>query len=148
MKAFLKRLFFGPRGRAIEHPVFGKMTLIETKSGAYWEAELRLDGESIGVGVETVSGEEPTQTQEQFYRKVTGDLTAAFARAAPAIAPRYEESAKKPIPADWRTAFKFTGLSIPVNGDDQNKWDLAFDCIDVGHMFTCYFEHGRPVGVS
>jgi hypothetical protein len=148
MKAFLKRLWFGPTQRSIDHPVFGKITLMETKSGAYWEAELELNGEVIAVGIETADGEEPTPEQERFYREITCNLTAAFARASPAIAPRYQEWVKKPPPSEWESAFTFAGLSIPVNGDDKNKWELQFDSIEVGHMFTCYFEDGKPVGVT
>jgi hypothetical protein len=151
MKAFLTRLLFGSPARTIEHPIFGKATLVETKSGAYWEAEPELDGETIGVGIDTVSGEEPTTEQVRFYREITRDLTAAFARAAPAIATRYEEWERKPLPTDWRTVFKFAGLSVPMNGDDKRKWDIAFDCVAGranGHMFTCYFENGSPVGAS
>ena len=151
MKAFLKRLLVGTPARTIEHPIFGRATLVETKSGAYWEAEPELNGEAIGVGIDTASGEEPTTEQVRFYREITRDLTAAFARAAPAIEDRYREWEGKPLPPDWRAVFKFAGLSIPVNGDDKLSWDIAFDCLAGradGHMFTCYFENGSPVGVS
>src|SRR5688572_8685428 len=111
MKAFLQRLFFGPPTRTIDHPIFGKATLIETKSGAYWEAEPQLGGGTVAVGIETISGEDPTPEQERFYRDITADLTAAFNRAAPALVPRYTEWVGQPFPPDWRHAFKFVGLS-------------------------------------
>lgn len=130
--------------------MFGKAALFKTKSGAYWEAEPQLDGRAINVGIETSNGEEPTSAQVQFYQDVTRDLAAAFARAAPALVPRYQEWVGQPLPSDWRSAFKFVGLSIPLNGDDKNPWDISFDCLTDrrGHMFTCYFENGNPVEVS
>lgn len=150
MNGFLRRLFFGPEGRSIVHPLFGKIILFKFKSGSYWEAEPILGGETIGVAIESANGEEPTAEQVRFYREATGDLEKTFAAAAPLLVPRFEEWTRQSFPSDWRAAFSFSHISIPIGGDPNSPWDVGFELTlaDDGHLFTCYFENGEPVSVS
>ena len=150
MKAFLRKLFFGPDGRSSVHPLFGKIILFEFKAGSYWEAEPTLNGEKIGVAIESVSGEEPTVEQERFYLDATADLSSSFSVAAPALVPRFEEWTKLPFPTDWRSVFRFSHISIPIGGDHNNPWDIGFELTlpKDRHLFTCYFENGQPTNVS
>lgn len=150
MKKFLKRLLFGPEPLTIEHPVFGKALLINTKSGPYWEAEPQFGNETLGVAIETVGAEPPTDVQASFYLGVTRDLDSAFAKAAPLLIPEYEKWIKQRFPASWRTAFQFSGMSVPLEGNINNPWELQFECLTEkqGQLFTCYFEQGSPRNVS
>ena len=132
------------------HLVFGKMLLFQAKKGAYWEAEPMLAGEPFSVAIETTGDAPPSDAQVHFYELLTSDPDATFARAKSLLVPEYEEWMKAPFPANWRTAFKFVGMSVPMDGDESNAWDLSFDCLTdkSGHMFTCYFEEGQAKYVT
>jgi len=144
--SFLSRLFFGNPPRRIEHPVFGEALLMSTKHGSYWEAETDVSGKPFTVAIETTGEQEPTQAQAEFFKKFTSDRNLAFNRASELLVPEYVKWAREPFPTDWRDGFVFTGMSVPLDGDDRNPWDLSFECLKDrdGHLFTCTFENGRP----
>jgi len=148
--SILRRLFFGREPQQLQHPVFGKLLLITTKTGAYWEGEPTVEGESIGLALETTKGEPPTEQQVEFYQRIINDLDATFSLAAPLLVPEYEKWLRAKFPENWREAFKFSGVSVPVGGLSSNPWELSCECISdrAGHLFTCYFEHGIPTHVS
>jgi hypothetical protein len=145
--SFLSRLF---GMKEALHPILGKLLLIKGKHGAYWEAETTVFGNPCGLAIETKGEALPSDAQLGFYLQIIDDLDAAFARAAPLLVPQYEEWTGLPFPAEWRSAFRFVGMKIPLEGRDTNPWNLSFDCLTdkAGHMFTCYFEHGRPSYVT
>ena len=109
-----------------------------------------MNGERFAVIIETTGETPPSERQIQFYESIVGDADAAFARAATLLAPEYENWTRRTFPEQWRDAFKFVGMSVPLEGLDTNPWDLSFGCITdkEGHMFTCYFEAGRPSRVT
>ena len=142
----LYRLFFGNPPRRIEHPVFGEALLMSLKQGSYWEVETEVGGKPFTVAIETIDEQEPTPAQAEFFRRFTDDPNLAFDRASALLIPEYVKWVREPFPANWRDGFVFTGMSVPLDGDDHNPWDLSFECLKDrdGHLFTCTFEDGNP----
>ena len=139
---------FGPKP-SIEHPVFGKLTLLRGNKGPFWMHDsYTQDDPSISVG--TVNEEPPSQKQVAFYQRITSDLDAAFAKVAPHVVPEYEKWMKRPFPNNWREAFLFAGIGVPLDGNGDNPWDLTFELRtdNKGFLFNCYFENGRVVHVG
>jgi hypothetical protein len=147
---FLKRFVFRADPKRIEHPVFGTALLMETESGPYWEIETVVWGKPFTVIIDTQGDEEPTLDQIDFYRRLIDDPDAAFAFASKLLIKEYEKWTGESFPPDWRTAFAFVCLSIPLLGDPRNAWDLSFDCLtdSAGHQFTCFVENGEPSYVT
>lgn len=132
---FLRRILFGCESWQLQHPVLGKLMVTSTKPGAYWEGELTVEGESIGLAIEPMNGERPTKQQVEFYQKITGDLEATFGLVAPLLAREYEK---------WLRA------EFPVERLSSNASELSNECVSdrTGRLFTCYFERGIPTLVS
>lgn len=143
---FLSRLLFGEPPRRIEHPVFGEALLMPAKQGSYWEVETEVEGKPFTVAIETTGDQEPSQAQTEFFKRFANDPDLAFARAAALLIPEYVKWAREPFPPNWREGFVFTGMSVPLGGDERNPWDLSFECLKDrgGHLFTCTFENGQP----
>jgi hypothetical protein len=143
--SFLWRLF-GKLPKYVEHDVFGKCLFMRAKAGGYWECETVLNGSPFTVIIETFQEAPPSAEQSQFYREIVGDPDAAFERGASLLVQEYIEWTGQPFPASWTTAFKFVGMTVPLEGSATNDWDLSYDCLsdDARHMFTCYFVGGRP----
>lgn len=148
--SFLSRIFGRRAEPTLQHPVFGTLLLISTKTGAYWEGEPLVGDQTIGLAIETSGEAPPTEAQVRFFQNTVANLDAAFNLAAPLLVSRYEEWTRGKFPRSWRDAFKFAGISVPLDGVETNDWELTFECIrdEDGHLFTCYFENGRPAHVS
>ena len=142
----LSRLLFGKPPHRIEHPVFGEALLMSAKQGSYWEVETDVAGKPFTVVIETTDDQEPSQAQAEFFKKFTDDPDMAFSRASVLLVPEYVKWAREPFPTKWRDGFAFTGMSVPLDGDERNPWDLSFECLKNrhGHLFTCTFENGQP----
>lgn len=145
--SFLKRLF-GPKP-SIDHPVFGKLTLLRGKKAPFWMHDSYTD-EDPAISIETVNEDPPSEEQVLFYQRITGDLDATFALVASDIVPMFEKWMKRPFPSNWRAAFHFAGVGIPLRGNPNNPWDLTFELHleNKGFLFNCYFENGRVVHVG
>jgi hypothetical protein len=148
--SFLRRLFFGRDPQELLHPVFGKLLLIPTKKGAYWEGEPIFDGQSVGLAIETIEGSPPSEAQVQFFQRTISDLDAAFNLASPLLVPEYERWVRAKFPDQWGKAFKFSSMAVPLGGVVTNPWELSYECLTdkSGKLFTCYFEDGKPVNAS
>jgi hypothetical protein len=146
----IKRFFGAVQPQQFHHPVFGKLLLMNTKKGSYWEAETNVNGETISVSIEAMNDALPSEEQTHFYNELVGDIDKVFAKAAPLLVPEYEKWTSSAFPDNWRDAFKFVGVSVPLAGLGTNPWQLSYDCLTdkAGHMFTCYFENGNPTYVS
>jgi hypothetical protein len=144
------RIFGGRKQPELQHPVLGKLLLISTRTGSYWEGEPLVGARSIGLAIETAGGEPPSEAQLRFVQKTIGDLDAAFGLASPLLIPRYEEWIGKTFPTSWRDAFTFAGMSVPLDGVSSNDWELSYESCasEAKHLFTCYFEKGKPAHVS
>jgi hypothetical protein len=134
------------------HPYFGDIVLFAFKDTdrSYWEAELECEGNPIGVGINAPDRGEPSESQIQFARRIIAEPDAAFGWAEPLLALEFERWHKKPLPPEWREALKFVGFTVPTDGNEQNEWDLSYESLSdsSGHMFTCYFNGGKPVSVT
>ena len=147
---FLARLLFGKPPRRIAHPVFGEALLMSAKNGSYWEVETEVDGKPFTVAIETVNDQEPSPAQVEFFKRFSGNSDLAFQRASGLLIQEYEKWVRQPFPNDWREGFAFTGMSVPLDGDDAKPWELSFECLNDrgGHLFTCTFENGSPKEVK
>jgi hypothetical protein len=146
----LKRLLLGSPAVRIDHPVLGKALLMKTKAGAYWEADPRVEGKAFSLTIETRDAEPPSIAQVEFFQRFARAPDYAFAFARPLLVAEYEKWMREPFPSNWREAFEFVGITVPLDGDERQPWDIAFDCLRDrdGHMFSCYIEDGKPSYVT
>ena len=136
--------------RELEHPYFGRMRYFEGKDQAgYWEAEVPI-AEPPGKASVTLNGlpDGPTPAEEAFCREALADLDALFDRCREAFAPRYEEWAQEPMPADWRGPFELDGISVPPGGDDSGEWEVCYFVEPANHWFTAHFASGEVESVA
>lgn len=134
------------------HPFFGEMTYFGFKknNNGYWECEVACEDRYVSVIINSPIETAPTLAHVEFAQSIINDLDATFDLAKSKIVPMFEEFPGTPFPKNWREAFLFTGMEIPLEVDTNNNWELSFECLldKEGHTFTCYFENGKPVGVS
>jgi len=117
---------------------------------SYWEAELDFEGEKVGVAIDAPDRAEPTQLQVGFAKNILEHPDQAFAKAEALLVHEYEKWHEAPFPGYWRSAFRLVGMTIPVEGDESEAWDLSYESLNDphGHQFTCYFEGGEPSHTS
>ena len=120
---------------------------MSAKHGSYWEVEAEVGGRFFTVAIETTGDQEPSQAQAEFFKRFSDDPNLAFSRASALLVPEYVKWVCEPFPVNWRDAFVFTAMSVPLGGDERNPWDLSFECLKDrgGHLFTCTFENGQPI---
>ena len=88
--------------------------------------------------------------QVEFFQRFAHALDDAFEFARPLLVRANETWMREPVPANWREALECVGLTVPIDGDERQPWDISFDCLKDrdGHMFTCHIEDGRPSYVT
>lgn len=133
----------------LQHPVFGKISLEQGKSGPYWAHEAYDDNE-LAISIETRGDLPPTDRQVEFFQRIVRNTDKIFAMTADLIAPRYEGFFRAQIPSDWREALRLCSVGVPLEGAETNDWDVTFESLtnNSGFLFTCYFEKGAPSHVS
>lgn len=133
----------------MEHPVLGKLKLLQGKNGPYWMHD-SYTYDDPAISIDTVDEQPPSDEQVAFYQRIASDLDTTFARVAPSVVPEYEKWLKRPFPSNWRDAFTFAGIGIPLEGKEGNPWDLTFELLTdkLGYLYTCYFENGQLVHVG
>ncbi len=48
------------------------------------------------------------------------------------------------FPQDWREALALSGLSVPLDGNDQLPWELSFEAKVLNNqLFSCKFKSGK-----
>jgi hypothetical protein len=134
------------------HPYFGKIVLFAfgDSDKSYWEAELDFEGEQIWIALNAPDKCKPTESQVIFVKNILENPDQAFAKAAPILVQEFETWHKEPFPEHWRSAFKLVGMTIPMDGNESEAWELSYDSLKdpTGHQFTCYFERGKPSHAS
>jgi len=134
------------------HPYFGNMLLFAFKNSdkSYWETEIDFESHRLSVSIDSPDLTEPSKPQIDFARQIIAGPDVALSRALPLLAPEFERWHNKPLPADWRAALKLMGFTVPVNGNDNNEWELSFESLwdAEGHLFTCTFIDGEPKTIS
>jgi len=134
------------------HPYFGEMTYYGFKknNNGYWECEVACEGSFLSVIINSPTETLPTSEHVDFVQSIIDDLDATFNLTQSKIVEMFEKFLEIPFPEDWKKAFLFTGMEIPLDADPRNNWELSFECLldKEGHYFTCYFENNVPVGVS
>ncbi|MBK6616682.1 hypothetical protein [Ottowia sp.] len=141
-----KRLLFGKPPLRITVPVLGECLLMETKRGSYWEVETEVSTKPFTLMIETTGSAAPTTLQVAFFKQFCEAPTMAFHRAKGLLVPGYEDWTRQQFPQRWEDAFDFVGMTVPLDGNERNPWDLSFECLrDRGrHHFCCTFEQGNP----
>lgn len=149
MLKFLKRLFSGPPIPSLDHPVFGRLALDGGERGPYWMHDSYSD-DDLSISIETVGEEPPSEAQIRFFKAVTGNWDAMFERVSADVVAKYQGYVRKPFPQHWRSALRPGGIGVPLAGDENNPWDVAFVCEtdNLGFVFTCWFEGGKLNGVT
>lgn len=146
----LSSLFGSSPPVTLAHPVFGALTLDRGAGVPCWVHEVYEGEEGLAISIDTRNSEEPTQGQVEFFERITSDLDRAVQPLLPQLAVSHEEMHGKALPSDWRLAFKLAGMRVPLDGDANFDWDIAFECLtdNSRFLYTCYFEEGRLVHVS
>ena len=149
MLSRLRDLFRGAKAPTLSHPVFGEISLHRGKKGPYWMHEAYERGD-LTISIESRTGEPPSEAQVHFYVALTTDWNATYERVSSLLVPRYEQFLRKPFPTEWQSALIPAGVGVPIDGSNDNPWDVTFECItdDLGYLLTCYFEGGSPSGVT
>ncbi len=134
---------------ALDHPVFGKISLEQGKRGPYWMHDAYGDNE-LAISIETQGDLHPTDQQVEFFERIVNDPDQVFSRAAHLIAPKYHDFFRAPLPENWRESFRLCGAGVPLGGLEANDWDISFESLvnNTGFIFTCHYEQGVPVHVS
>lgn len=137
-------------GHRIEHPVLGEAVYFKAKLGSYWEVETEVGDVPFTLIVDAESRVEPSEAQVAFFQRYASEPDLAFAKAAPLLAPEFERWVKRPLPSEWQRELSFVGMSVPMNGDEQLKYELSFEGprgTGTAH-FVCTLEHGVPTKVE
>lgn len=133
-------------------PYFGDAILFTFRetNQSYWEAEIKCEGKPVCVIINAPDCGEPSKEQTDFARQIVSEPDTAFSRGETLLAREFEQWHKKPLPPDWRTAFKFVGFTVPAEGNNHNDWELSYESLwdPKGHVFTCYFNGGKPTSVT
>lgn len=136
----------------VNHPYFGDMILFAFKKSdkSYWEAEIEFESHRLRVSIDSPYLKAPSKQQIDFARQIVAEPDVTLSKTLPLLAPEFERWHNKPLPADWRAALKFIGFTVPVDGDDNNEWELSYESLwdAEGHLFTCTFIEGEPKNVS
>jgi hypothetical protein len=130
--------------REVAHPFFRNLIYFGSKNATecYWEAELPLAGQTVGVNM-TGTSNGPTSEEEEFCRRILSDPEALFAMCRSAFEPKFERWAKRPLPAAWSSEFKLDGFQVPLRGDLSEPWEVCYFVQAAGHYFTAVFETGK-----
>lgn len=146
---FIKNLLSGKRPKRISHPVIGKAFLVESEYGSYWQAEPQVAGRRFSLAIYTIGCQEPTEPQIELFQRYARDMAVAFAKASALLIGEYEKNVLPPFPASWQEASQLVGMSVPLDADETNPWDLSFECLHDRRrsIYTCSFEAGTPTEV-
>ncbi|HEU4460709.1 MAG TPA: hypothetical protein VFR90_16435 [Methylibium sp.] len=147
--SFFKRLFASNAPKRLDHPVFGEAVFIEAKLGSYREAEVDIGEDCLFVAIDAPDQQEPTQSQVEFYERIMAMPDQTFSLVQSVLVPAFENWSKTHFPKDWREVLKLSGLSVPVDGNNNLLWELSFEAKVLNkQLFTCRFESGKPVQVE
>lgn len=149
MVNWLKRIWNGPAVAKVEHPLFGTPELTTIRGKESWDGDsVPFEGRTIAVYVNTSGSQVPTDAQVQFFREVTGNLSAMFQHVASILIPAYEEI-YGPLKGPWNDTFEFVGIEIPLDANPGNPWLLQFETPKQrADLFTVYFRNGSPAEVG
>lgn len=134
----------------IEHPVLGEGVLFKTKSGNYWGIETESAGQPFLLSINTIDEQPPNDQQVAFFLRFARSHDAAFEIAAPLLVPEYERLIRMSFPTQWREAFQFVAMTVPLAADERLDWDLSFECLQDNdcHHFNCLIQGGRVVDLQ
>lgn len=136
----------------LEHPFLGKMLLIasKTKPNSYCETAVELGRGRIEAFVNAPDRSPPSDAQVTFAREFLADLDRSVGPALPLVAERYRDLYGRRLPRTWRATLRRNAFEVPAGGDPTNPWSPSLDATgdSAGHVFTCYFEGGRPANVT
>lgn len=147
---FLRWLFGTESGHRIEHPVLGEAVYFKAKFGSYWEVETEVAGTPFTLIVDSEDRAEPSQAQVAFFKRYAAEPGLAVAKVLPLLTPEYERWTKRPFPGAWQNELFFVGMSVPLNGDEQLKYELSFEGPrgpDSAH-FVCTVVNGAAATIE
>lgn len=134
----------------MKHTVFGEAVYMKAKHGSYWEVDTEVQGSPFSLSIDVENREEPTQAQVAFFERYAADPDLAFVKVAPLLVPELERWTKRPFAGDWRTELSFVGMSVPIDANEQSKYELAFEAPRAAGTphFACMVEHGAVTYVE
>ena len=146
----IRKLFHLTADPVTVAPTFGELTLVPGAKGPYWLHEVPKGMSGLTISICTRAGELPTKDQVRFFEAIVSNEEATYARVGARLNSEHEKMHHKGVPADWRLAFKLSGITVPLDGDALTPWDITYKCLTDGtlYLYTCYFDKGAVDHVS
>jgi len=146
-----KEFLFSKKEKVIErqHEYFDVLWLWPKGSHTCWEANININGESIGIHTEDDEPieeyREPNDSEVSFCIYTVKDLSGLYHKALPAIREAWKDwGSGKVLAEEWSLEFLLDGFSVPINGDVNNYWGVVYYSKTAGHYFCIGFNNGTP----
>ena len=140
--------------RTVPHPVYGEVRLTGTRLrpedpiGGIWKVTYPPEVVPNPITVDFPSpGELPIAEDIEQLDQLVHDLDGLFERCRAAVAPVYEQVVEKPLPADWRSAFRLDGFRLADLEEDDPVLEVSYWCEDALHWFNIELRGATVIGV-
>ncbi len=105
----------------------------------FWQAELIFEptGQEICLNI-NAGLEGPSDGHVKFYEWFKENYETEFLRVSSFLIDEYETWFKKKMEGPFIKDFEFSSLTLPRDGNIQNNWEIAFECMadPDQHLFT------------
>lgn len=134
-----------------DHEYFTRLWLWPQGEHTRWEAEYDLESKysngTIGLHAEDnyhlSLHPEPTNEEIDFAKVYLSNLELLFPEVLTGAKQGWCEWFKEELPENWETQFTIDGFSVPVSGNNNNKWGVMLYCDKAGHYFDISIENGH-----
>jgi hypothetical protein len=131
------------------HPILGPMS-VDIQRGettGLWQCWEKIETPRGLIEVHALSPKSgPTEPQIAFFRDVCDRIHDIEADLATFLEAEYFRNW---APNGTRKPLKWIGITLPVNGDRRERWDLTFETNnEAGNLLSVYFKDGAPAFVT
>lgn len=152
MLKILKNIIGMGKTKEMQHPYFGHLKYIKSKSYpyCYWEGTKTMTKQSALIALRIHADEQgPSREQETFFREIIRDLNPIVHNFSEIVKPHFEVWTQKDYADNFLKEFVCTGMNIPINGNRKNDWEITFTQIsDSNFVFSVFFENGSAVNTD
>lgn len=119
--------------RVESHPRLGELRYTGRRSRpgdhvtGVWKLQPAGFDRPFGVDFPTM-GDTPTPETLAQLEQILADLDSLFERARPKVRIVYERMVEKPLPAEWRDAFKLDHVHLPDLEEKEPEWQVQYWC--------------------
>ncbi len=134
-----------------KHQTLHRLWLFPKGDHTRWEAEVDVVSEysdkSIGIFAEdnynSAKESAPTDAEVAFCKRYIFDLRQLFLKSKDGVAEAWKEWFRAELPKDWEKELKIDGFSVPLQGNEKNKWGITFYCDKASHFFNIAIEENN-----